>query len=145
MLICWGCAGQRAWRQLSVIGRRTRALAVGQYSRFGSGTAHFAGAFEVTTIWSPTFSAVNFTLSPGFNFASAAASQATNDIVIGPMLAFGISSCFSVAVFAVTETLRTSPSTGGAAAIAGTVARLDLTKPTQRRDRRAPPQEGDCT
>ena len=111
----------------------------------GGGTAHIAGAFEVTTVWSPTFSAVNFTLSPGFGCASAAASQAANDIVVGPMPAFGMSPCFDVTVFEFTSTLRTSPSTCGAAAIASKVARLDLTKPTQRRDRRAPLQEGGCT
>ena len=55
----------------------------------GGGTNYFDGAIEVTTIWSPTFSAVNFTLSPGFSFASAAASLTGNDIVIGPMSAFG--------------------------------------------------------
>jgi hypothetical protein len=39
----------------------------------GGGTAHFAGTIDVKTIWSPTFSAVNRTLSPGL------ASQAQRD------------------------------------------------------------------
>jgi hypothetical protein len=108
----------------------------------GGSTAHFAGTFDVNTIWSPTFSAVNCTLSPGLSFASAAGTFTGNYIAIGPMPAFGISLCFNATVFAFTSTLRISPSTCGTAAIGSGVARLDVIMPAQRWGGRAPPQEG---